>query len=172
MFIYLPSRIANASLGNTLVIASDDDFFVLRRFSELSSRILLALQDELSELEGQLDAHEKELTTKSALNRHNGTFREEFSEIRLDLCTRLTENYARTMSSYCSIRSFALDLQCRAKIGGASRIGSRITRMPLLQQKQNMFSTLKICSPSFLKARLRSVASWSALGTFASFAGG
>jgi hypothetical protein len=66
-------------------VASDDDFFVLRRFSVLSSRILLALQDELSELEGQLDAHEKELTAKSALNRHNGTFREEFSEIRLDL---------------------------------------------------------------------------------------
>lgn len=32
-------------------VASDDDFFVLRRFSTLSSRVLLALQDELSELE-------------------------------------------------------------------------------------------------------------------------
>lgn len=66
-------------------VASDDDFFVLRRFSALSARVLLALQDELSELEGQLETHEKELMAKSAPDMHNGSFRGESSEIRLDL---------------------------------------------------------------------------------------
>jgi hypothetical protein len=36
-------------------VASDDSFFVLRRFSTLSARVLLALQDELVELEDQLN---------------------------------------------------------------------------------------------------------------------
>jgi hypothetical protein len=37
--------------GQCKFVASDDDFFTLWRFSELSSRILLGLQDELCKLE-------------------------------------------------------------------------------------------------------------------------
>lgn len=36
-------------------VASDNNFFILRRFSTLSARVLLALQDELVELEDQLN---------------------------------------------------------------------------------------------------------------------
>lgn len=41
-------------------IASDDDFFIFRKFGNLSARVLLALQDELSELEGQLEEIERQ----------------------------------------------------------------------------------------------------------------
>lgn len=66
-------------------VTSDNDFFVLRRFSELTARVLLALQDELSELESQLSILESQLSSISAPDVHNGSFREETSETRLNL---------------------------------------------------------------------------------------
>jgi hypothetical protein len=64
------------------LVASDDDFFVLRKFSVLTSRVLLCLQDELSELEGELEAIEEDLMAKSAQDRHNGRFRGDLEERR------------------------------------------------------------------------------------------
>lgn len=66
-------------------LVSDNDFFTLRRFSELTARVLLALQDELCELEDQLQSLEEEMSSESAPNYHNGSFRQETSPIRLDL---------------------------------------------------------------------------------------
>jgi hypothetical protein len=63
-------------------VASDDDFFVLRRFSVLTSRVLLYLQDELSELESELEAIEEDLMAKSAEDRHNGRFRGDLKKRR------------------------------------------------------------------------------------------
>ena len=66
-------------------VTSDDDFFILRRFSGLTARVLLSLQDELSELEAQLAALEDELSAKDAADVHNGSFRQETSHTRLDI---------------------------------------------------------------------------------------
>lgn len=72
-------------------VVSDDDFFMLRRFGELSSRVLLALQDELAELEIQLRVHEEALSSKSAPDVHNGTFRGESSETRYELIREINQ---------------------------------------------------------------------------------
>ncbi len=66
-------------------VASDHDFFVLRRFGALSARVLLGLQDELSCLEGQLDVVESRLRQRDGPQVHNGTFRHETQEERKQL---------------------------------------------------------------------------------------
>jgi hypothetical protein len=66
-------------------VASDNDFFILRRFSALTTRVLLALQDELVELETQLSVLESQLSEKLAPDVHNGSFRQETQKRRLDL---------------------------------------------------------------------------------------
>ncbi|KAH0556095.1 hypothetical protein GP486_005971 [Trichoglossum hirsutum] len=70
-------------------VTSDNDFFILRRFSELTARVLLALQDELSELESQLQILENHLSQKSAPDVHNGSFRQETQETRLQLICKI-----------------------------------------------------------------------------------
>lgn len=52
--------------------ASDDDFFVLRRFGELSVRVLLRLQDRIAILEEDLQRMDH-ICTENGSN--NGTFR-------------------------------------------------------------------------------------------------
>lgn len=66
-------------------VASDNDFFILRRFSQLTAQVLLALQGELSELEAQLCILETYLSSKSGPDVHSGSFREETQETRLEL---------------------------------------------------------------------------------------
>lgn len=98
-------------------VASDDDFFVLRRFSVLSARVLLALQDELAELEGQLEVHEKELASTSAPNVHNGTFRDEHSETRLDIIREVD----RKLRAYNELVIQHSDLRKRPPVSGKDR---------------------------------------------------
>ncbi len=52
--------------------ASDDDFFVLRRFGDLSARVLLRLQDRIVKLEEDLQ-HMDYMCLENGYN--NGTFR-------------------------------------------------------------------------------------------------
>ena len=52
--------------------ASDDDFFVLRRFGDLSARVLFRLQDRIVKLEEDLERLDN-TCRKDALD--NGTFR-------------------------------------------------------------------------------------------------
>lgn len=65
--------------------ASDHDFLLLRRFDKLTTRALLALQDEIVELEDQLESFENRLMQSGASDVHNGTFREEKQEVRVAL---------------------------------------------------------------------------------------
>ena len=58
-------------------VASDNDFFILRRFGALSAQVILALQDELSCLERDLELIEKSQREEDAPDIHNGSFREE-----------------------------------------------------------------------------------------------
>ncbi|KAI5918627.1 hypothetical protein F4810DRAFT_725541 [Camillea tinctor] len=71
-------------------ISSDDDFFILRRFNTLNVRITLALQDQISVLEEQLEALDKQHSAKSATDINNGTFRGDIEEREL-LIHQITE---------------------------------------------------------------------------------
>jgi hypothetical protein len=75
----------------TSFIASDNDFFILRRFSTLAVRVLLVLQDELSELEDQLAIIDARLSDPLAPDVHNGSFRQETSELRLELIREIDQ---------------------------------------------------------------------------------
>lgn len=71
--------------GFSEFVASDDDFFLLRRFGTLSARVLLALQDRLSELEEELQTLDATYSLKSAPDAHNGSFRQETHPERREL---------------------------------------------------------------------------------------
>lgn len=89
-------------------VTSDNDFFILRRFSVLSSRVLLALQDELCELEEQLEAQEVELISQSAPKVHGGTFREEISEDRYKIIREIDQKlraYNELVIQHSELRS-------------------------------------------------------------------
>ena len=64
------------------LVASDNDFFILRRFGALTARVLLGLQDQLSRLEEDLEALEKRTREKDAPDIDNGSFRHETQEDR------------------------------------------------------------------------------------------
>ncbi|KAI1368717.1 hypothetical protein F5Y08DRAFT_227349 [Xylaria arbuscula] len=65
--------------GYTRFIASEDDFFILRRFDSLTIRIALLLQDEISVLENELAEIDERTSKKAAEDVHNGSFREDIS---------------------------------------------------------------------------------------------
>jgi hypothetical protein len=66
-------------------IASDNDFFVLRRFGALNARVILALQDQLSKLEEDLEEIDKRCSELDAGDVNNGSFRQETQKDRRDV---------------------------------------------------------------------------------------
>jgi hypothetical protein len=71
-------------------MASDQAFFILRRFGTLNARVLLALQDEIVELEDQLNLLDEEASRKETpLNLDNGTFRDDPFSDRRELVTKI-----------------------------------------------------------------------------------
>lgn len=78
--------------GFSEFVASDDDFFVLRRFGTLSARVLLALQDRLSELEEELQTLDATYSLKTATDAHNGSFRQETHPERHELVLSILQN--------------------------------------------------------------------------------
>ena len=80
-------------------VASDNDFFILRRFGALSARVLLALQDQLSRLEEDLEALERRVRAEHAPDVHNGSFREETEKDREALISqaqRIIRDYSQS----------------------------------------------------------------------------
>ncbi len=73
-------------------MSSDDDFFVLRRFGELSTRVALYLQDEIVEVGKQLDVEDAAAVAESA---DSGTFRRDSRPRRkiLEHLATLIERY-------------------------------------------------------------------------------
>lgn len=71
--------------------ASDTDFFVLRRFDYLNTRVLLTLQDELSALEEELEALERNLMRKDAEDIDDGTLRPDPVPRRSELIALISE---------------------------------------------------------------------------------
>jgi hypothetical protein len=80
-------------------VASDQAFFILRRFSRLSARVLLALQDEIAQLESKLDDIDKSLAYPNLPHMQNGTFRNDPNEER-GRCIRQAEE---KLKRYCPL---------------------------------------------------------------------
>jgi hypothetical protein len=67
-------------------MASDQSFFIMRRFGTLSARIALSLQDEIVQLEEKLNFMDKEYSSMELLDDvNNGSFRDDpFGNIKDD----------------------------------------------------------------------------------------
>ncbi|KAH3909864.1 hypothetical protein HBH56_153240 [Parastagonospora nodorum] len=92
----------------TSFVASDDTFFVLRRFGKLSARILLSLQDEISELESKLESLESLFAHPNTPDTHNGTFRGEISQDRkryISSINKKLRDYNELVLQYAQLRS-------------------------------------------------------------------
>jgi hypothetical protein len=78
-------------------MASDQAFFILRRFGTLNTRVLLAMQDEIVELEDRLNFMDEEYSRKDYTDAvDNGTFRDDpFGDRRKLVQEILPEKLAR-----------------------------------------------------------------------------
>lgn len=85
-------------------ISSDDDFFILRRFRSLNVRVALALQDQISVLEEQLDELDRKHSRRDAVDVNNGSIRNEPIEERERLLAQITESIRRYSKAFPDIR--------------------------------------------------------------------
>ena len=82
-------------------VSSDEDFFVLRRFGNLSARVLLDLQDQLARLEGELEEIEQQLRQRDAPDLHNGSFRQDSQTRRKEIileAQRVLREYSKCLN--------------------------------------------------------------------------
>lgn len=80
--------------GYTEFITSDNDFLILRRFETLSTRVVLSLQDEISELEERLEDCDAKYSDRNFRDVNNGTFRDELSD-RKELLQIIADKISR-----------------------------------------------------------------------------
>lgn len=67
-------------------MAADQEFFIVRRFGALNTRVILALQDEITQLERVLDGIDMQYSRKAEDPRtNNGSFRFDPSDQRREL---------------------------------------------------------------------------------------
>lgn len=83
--------------------ASDDDFFVLRRFKNLNTRVLLRMQDHIVQLERDLRKLDKEHSRVEAVDVNNGTFRYDTVDGRKQILGRVQEK----LKEYSQFFTFA-----------------------------------------------------------------
>ncbi|PMD35042.1 hypothetical protein L207DRAFT_570622 [Hyaloscypha variabilis F] len=100
--------------GYTQFIASESDFFVLRRFDAASVRVALFLQGQVSDLVGDLEAIDQACSQKSAPWHHNGSFRHETNESRV----RIIASLQKKMTEY---NAFVLQQAELRKLRSAAR---------------------------------------------------
>ncbi|KAH8913089.1 hypothetical protein BR93DRAFT_131101 [Coniochaeta sp. PMI_546] len=93
--------------GFAAYLSSDDDFFLLRRFDRLHSRVLLKLQDDLTVLEDNLDALDSALMARDAVDFDNGSFRNDKAERRqlLEAIESKLNNYDLLLHRYLQIKT-------------------------------------------------------------------
>lgn len=67
-------------------MAAEQELFIVRRFGALNTRVILALQDEITQFEQRLDMIDMEYSRKARdLSTNNGSFRSDQSEERREL---------------------------------------------------------------------------------------
>jgi hypothetical protein len=81
--------------GYSSFIASETDFYIVRRFASLNTRIALALQDQVSVLEEELQALDARYSRRNAEDLHNGSFRDDREDR-----TALVEKIAEKLMKY------------------------------------------------------------------------
>lgn len=97
----LPPRKYTGYRGFTSFVASDPDFFVVRRFDRLNARVLLTLQDNLSLLEERLEVLDGNLSAKNAGDVNNGSVRDDIPDraaLLSEMCNKL-KDYSTSLSS-------------------------------------------------------------------------
>lgn len=72
------------------LVGSDNEFFLLRRFSTLNARVILELQDRISELEEELDVIENGYRSGND-DINNGSFRYDTQEDRRILMKKIKQ---------------------------------------------------------------------------------
>lgn len=63
--------------GYSEFLASENDFFIFRKFASLNSRTALALQDQLSVLEEELEELDRRYSSTAAADVNNGSYRDD-----------------------------------------------------------------------------------------------
>ena len=84
--------------------ASDNDFFVVRRFGALNTRVILKLQDDISILEEKLEKLEADNRRTGGEAMNNGSFRHDMVEERRGL----TENIKNKLKEYSEPPKFVV----------------------------------------------------------------
>ncbi|PMD52381.1 uncharacterized protein K444DRAFT_573140 [Hyaloscypha bicolor E] len=88
-------------------VASTDAFLIVRQFSTLNARIILALQDDISLLEQQLDTIERKYSEVGPDDYNNGSFRQEIfmdRKILLDKIFIALEKYNSFINEYYKLQ--------------------------------------------------------------------
>lgn len=81
-------------------MASDDDFFVVRRYGKLGARIALYLQDQVAELEEQLNQQDRYCEDPAQGDWDNGTFRKDDNAKRKQIMEALSIRLERYRMDY------------------------------------------------------------------------
>lgn len=92
--------------GYSKFIASDNDFYVVRKFATLNTRVTLALQDEIVVLESDLDVLDAQYSKRDAENLHNGSFRDDRQD-RNALIEKITSKLAKYSEQFPSPQVFS-----------------------------------------------------------------
>ncbi|KAJ5545255.1 hypothetical protein N7535_006361 [Penicillium sp. DV-2018c] len=96
--------------GFSNFLSSDDDFCNFRRFERLNIRVILALQDQLTEIEDTLDEIDQTCSRRETPDTNNGSFRQDTQQARTKLiweAYRKLERYNRYIYQYVQIKSRA-----------------------------------------------------------------
>ncbi|KAE8153234.1 hypothetical protein BDV25DRAFT_137140 [Aspergillus avenaceus] len=91
-------------------LAFDSDFYCFRRLEQLNTRVIVALQNQLAQIEESLDEIDKLCSRREAPDVHNGTFRNDTQDDRVNLiweAYRRLESYNRFLNEYAQLRSRA-----------------------------------------------------------------
>lgn len=107
-------------------MASDDDFFVLRRFGALSARVALMLQDQLTRLEEELE--KEDVACMQMPKGDSGTFRNDVRSRRqeiLGLALWTLEKYSTQCSSRGVLSAINADLATDSFVLGHSQLKAR-----------------------------------------------
>lgn len=117
-------------------MASDADFFVVRRFDRLNMRVLLRLQDEISALEERLDEVENICMERESPQTHNGTFRQDVIPERTRLMLAITEKMERYSMWHVSLTGFSEKLKLTKMLLDSSVLTySQLRALPIATER-------------------------------------
>ena len=86
-------------------MASDDDFFVIRRFEKLGARVALLMQNRIVQLEEELRAEDVKCTTRGG---DNGSFRKDRQTRRQEVMDELVWRLERYRECFHPLASMKL----------------------------------------------------------------